>query len=71
MLRERRRWYAVEWSSSVSGSAVFHQYGGEETYRQADTGTPRYDVRSQSWSSRQFAGTFSYVEWLADEPTQW
>ncbi|HYE05588.1 MAG TPA: hypothetical protein VEL07_08650 [Planctomycetota bacterium] len=69
---ERLLWYEVEWSAAVSGNTMYHYNwadGPRHEYVIQRNGSPH--VSHERLNSRQFGGTFSYIQRLRDEPPAW
>jgi hypothetical protein len=63
-------WFEVEWSAAVAGDAYYHyDWQNPNKYILNPTGHPY--IQYERINSRQFGGTFTYIQRLRDEPAQW
>ncbi len=65
-------WFATEWSAAVGYNALYHYRADSDPigFRLNEVGHPAIGDNERP-NSRQFAGTFSYIQRLRDEPAAW
>jgi hypothetical protein len=69
-------WYRAEWTPAIARNNYQHYYDNGSNYRLLPIGSPRLSGSEVGFfddhaNSRQFGGTFSYIEWISHEPPQW
>jgi hypothetical protein len=71
-------WYQAEWNAAIAASSFNHYEQDFYGWRLQPVSTPMggnmpwYGLSNDDRAvCRQFTGTFTYIEWLANEPANW